>query len=132
MTKARGIGRGGVRRGAGRPPGARNKRTVLTEILPQLAAQDRQLPLYRLLDRIADESLDARYRDVLCIQVLPFLHSRLRSDLTAKPPLDPPLASNPASCRARHRIGAQWHERSSTHRALLARERHPVTNKTYT
>jgi hypothetical protein len=75
-----------VRRGAGRPPGARNKRTVLTEILPQLAAQDRQLPLYRLLDRIADESLDARYRDVLCIQVLPFLHSRLRSDLTAKPP----------------------------------------------
>ena len=48
--------------------------------------QDRQLPLYRLLDRIADESLDARYRDVLCVQVLPFLHSRLSPNLSAKPP----------------------------------------------
>jgi hypothetical protein len=43
--------------------------------------------------------LDARYRDVLCVQVLPFLHSRLSPNLSAKPPflmtdaeLDGPLA----------------------------------------
>jgi hypothetical protein len=86
VTKSRGIGRGGARPGGGRPKGSRNKRTTLLEILPKLDAQDRQLPLYRLLDRIADESLDARYRDVLCVQVLPFLHSRLSPNLSAKPP----------------------------------------------
>jgi hypothetical protein len=41
--------------------------------------------LYRLLARIADESEDIRYRDALCVQVLPFLHGRLSSNLTAKP-----------------------------------------------
>jgi hypothetical protein len=85
-TKSQGVGRGGKRRGAGRPAGSRNKRTVLMEILPQLEKQDRQLPLYRLLNRIADESLDARYRDVLSIACLPFLHSRLSPSLSAKPP----------------------------------------------
>jgi hypothetical protein len=47
---------------------------------------DEQLPLYRLLDRIADEGLDPRYRDVLSIAVLPYLHARLPATLTAKPP----------------------------------------------
>jgi hypothetical protein len=85
-TKSRGIGRGGKRRGAGRPPGAKNKRTLLLEILPRLAEPDRQLPLYRLLNRIADESLDPRYRDVLSIACLPYLHARLSPNLTAKAP----------------------------------------------
>jgi hypothetical protein len=53
MTKSTGIGRGG-RRAGGRPKGSKNKRTVLAEVLPRLAAEDQQLPLYRLLDRIAD------------------------------------------------------------------------------
>jgi hypothetical protein len=77
---------GGARRGGGRPKGSKNRGTTLMEILPQLAAEDRQLPLYRLLDRIADEALDARYRDALCVQVLPFMHSRLSPNLSAKPP----------------------------------------------
>jgi hypothetical protein len=55
-----GAGRGWRRPGAGRPKGARNKRTVRAELLPKLEAADQRLPLYRLLDRIADESLDAR------------------------------------------------------------------------
>jgi hypothetical protein len=53
-TKSRGIGRGGPRPGGGRPKGAKNKKTILAEVLPRLAEQDQQLPLYRLLDRIAD------------------------------------------------------------------------------
>jgi hypothetical protein len=85
MTKATGIGRGG-RRVGGRPKGSKNKKTILTEVLPRLAEADQQLPLYRLLDRIADPELDAKYRDLLCIATLPFLHARPRSDLTAKPP----------------------------------------------
>jgi hypothetical protein len=85
-TKSRGIGRGGPRPGGGRPKGSRNKRTVLAELLPKLAEEDQQLPLYRLLDRIADKNLDDRYRDMLCIATLPFLHARPRSDLTAKAP----------------------------------------------
>lgn len=54
-------------------------------MLPKLAEPDRQLPLYRLLDRIDDPSLDPKYRDMLCIAVLPFMHPRTFSRLTAKP-----------------------------------------------
>jgi hypothetical protein len=84
MTKATGIGRGG-RRAGGRPPGAKNKKTVLAELLPKLAEEDVELPLYRLLRRIRDSEIDEKYRDVLAIATLPFLHPRMRSDMTAKP-----------------------------------------------
>ena|SRR6516162_1995487 len=84
-TKSRGIGRGGPRPGSGRKPGSRNKKTVLAELLPKLAEPDHQLPLYRLLDRIADDSLDPKYRDVLSIACLPYLHAKMPGNLTAKP-----------------------------------------------
>jgi hypothetical protein len=38
-----------------------------------------------LLRRAADPSLDPRYVDQLNIALLPFLHPKPRSDLTAKP-----------------------------------------------
>jgi hypothetical protein len=65
--------------------GRRDKRTVLMELLPALDESDRQLPLYRLLTRIADESEDIRYRDALSIACLPYLHSRLVSNMVVKP-----------------------------------------------
>jgi hypothetical protein len=77
--------RGGKRPGAGRPKGRLGKRTVLTELLPRLEAEDAELPLYRLLRRIRDPGVDEKYRDVLAIATLPFLHPRMHSDLTAKP-----------------------------------------------
>ena len=87
-TKSRGIGRGGPR-GGGRPRGAKDrqprKRRTILELLPKLAEPDRQLPLYRLLARIDDETLDPKYRDMLCIAVLPFMHPRAFTRLTAKP-----------------------------------------------
>ena len=55
------------------------------ELLPALDESDRQLPLYRLLTRIADESEDIRYRDALSIACLPYLHSRLVSNMVVKP-----------------------------------------------
>jgi hypothetical protein len=42
--------------------------------------------LYRLLDRIADPTLDPKYRDFLCIACLPYLHSRMPSVMLVKPP----------------------------------------------
>ena len=85
-----GVGHGGYRLGAGRPKGRKDsgprKNTVRAELLPRLAEADRQLPLYRLLDRIADESLDPKYRDVLSIACLPYLHPRMPSVLVVKPP----------------------------------------------
>jgi hypothetical protein len=83
--KTKGFSNGGRRPGAGRPKGSRGKLTVLAEMLPKLAAEDAELPLYRLLRRIRDPDVDERYRDVLAIATLPFLHPRMRSDLTAKP-----------------------------------------------
>jgi hypothetical protein len=41
-------------------------------------------PLERLLARIEDQTLDAKYRDQLCIAVLPFVHARPVATLTAK------------------------------------------------
>jgi hypothetical protein len=83
--KLKGFKNGGARPGAGRKPGSKNRKTVLAELLPKLAAEDVELPLYRLLRRIRDPEIDERYRDVLAIATLPFLHPRMRSDLTAKP-----------------------------------------------
>lgn len=77
--------RGGKRPNTRRPKGRRDKRTVLMELLPALDESDRQLPLYRLLTRIADESEDIRYRDALSIACLPCLHSRLVSNMVVKP-----------------------------------------------
>ena len=88
-TPATGKGRGGYRPGAGRPKGSKDraprKVTVRAEVLPKLAAADRQLPLYRLLDRIADPTLDEKYRDTLCIAVLPYLHARMPTTMVVKP-----------------------------------------------
>jgi hypothetical protein len=83
--KTKGFSNGGRRPGAGRKPGSKNRKTVLAELLPKLAAEDVELPLYRLLRRIRDPEIDERYRDVLAIATLPFLHPRMRSDMTAKP-----------------------------------------------
>jgi hypothetical protein len=76
---------GGARPGSGRKRGSRNKHTLLAELLPRLEEAHQELLLYGLLRRIADDTLDDRYRDVLRIACLPFLHPRPRSDLTAKP-----------------------------------------------
>ena len=85
MTKSRGIGRGGARVGGGRPKGSKNRCKTLAELLPRLEEADQELPLYGLLRRIGDETLDPKYRDMLRIACLPFLHPRPRSDMTAKP-----------------------------------------------
>ena len=77
--------RGSARPGAGRKPGSRNKGTVLAEVLPKLAEPDQQLPSYRLLGRIADETEDIRYRDALSVACLPYLHARPRSNMVVKP-----------------------------------------------
>jgi hypothetical protein len=53
--------------------------------LPKIADDNEELPLYVLLRRIRDESLDPKYRDMLRIAVLPYLHPRAFSRLTAKP-----------------------------------------------
>ena len=89
-SSSTGVGRGGYRPGAGRPRGSKDSRprkgTVRAELLPKLSAEDRQLPLYRLLDRMSDTSLDSKYRDFLAIACLPYLHSKMPSVLIVKPP----------------------------------------------
>jgi hypothetical protein len=72
-------GQGGKRPGAGRPPGARNKIRRKPAILQQLKAQGRELPLERLLRRMADRRETERYRDSLAIAAAPFVHPRLNS-----------------------------------------------------
>lgn len=81
-----------MRPGSGRPKGIhtphrirRGTRLPATEIVPKLTAADRQLPLYRLLDRIGDPTLDEKYRDTLCVAVLPYLHSRMPATMVIKP-----------------------------------------------
>jgi hypothetical protein len=79
------MARGGKRVGAGRPKGARNRKTTLKLVLPRLEAADVASPLYELLARISDPALDDRYRDMLRIAVMPFVHPRPRADMPIKP-----------------------------------------------
>jgi hypothetical protein len=72
--------RGGARVGAGRPKGRLSRRHIRPEELRLV----RISPLERLLARIEDQTLDAKYRDQLCIAVLPFVHARPVATLTAK------------------------------------------------
>jgi hypothetical protein len=72
-------GHGGKRPGAGRPPGAPNKIKRKSEILQRLKAKGRELPLDRLLRRMADKTETERYRDSLALAAAPFVHPRLNS-----------------------------------------------------
>jgi hypothetical protein len=72
-------GHGGKRPGAGRPRGARDKIKRKPAILQQLKAKGRELPLDRLLRRMADKRETERYRDSLAIAAAPFVHPRLNS-----------------------------------------------------
>jgi hypothetical protein len=64
----------------------RGSRLLAAQVLPKLSAEGRQLPLYRLLDRIADPTLDEKYRDTLCVAILPYMHSRTPTTMIVKPP----------------------------------------------
>jgi hypothetical protein len=80
-------GHGGPRPNSGRPKGARDKvkrRTVTRDQIERLQAEGRELPLARLLRRMADESEPQRYRDSLAIAAAPYVHARLSSIATAK------------------------------------------------
>jgi hypothetical protein len=72
--------RGGARPGAGRSKGRLSRRRLRPEELRLV----RISPLERLLARIEDQTLDAKYRDQLCLGVLPYLHARPVATLTAK------------------------------------------------
>jgi hypothetical protein len=70
-----GGGHGGLRAGAGRPPGARNKRTIA--LLDRVKKKGHELPLPRLLRRMNDKKLSEEYRDSLAAQAAPYCHARL-------------------------------------------------------
>jgi hypothetical protein len=74
---------GPVMHGFGSTPCQPTGRQAL--VLPKLEAADVASPLYELLARIADPDLDDRYRDMLRIAVMPFVHARPRSDMQVKP-----------------------------------------------
>ena len=65
-------GWGGRRKGAGRPPGARN-RPVLVHGLPETAD-----PLQWLLNAMNHEALPLRLRMACAVAVLPYFHERHR------------------------------------------------------
>jgi hypothetical protein len=89
-TPMTGSGRGGARRGAGRPKGRKDseprRNSALVTALPVMAERDQKLPLYRLLERIADPTRNERYKDTLCVALLPYMHSRMPSVMLVKPP----------------------------------------------
>jgi hypothetical protein len=73
--RTNGTGRGGRRVGAGRPKGARNKRSVA--LVEQARSEDLELPLPRLLRRMNDPELTETYRDGLAAIAAPYCHARL-------------------------------------------------------
>jgi hypothetical protein len=81
-------GHGGKREGAGRPPGAKDKikRQSKRVVVRRLKGKGQELPLERLLRRMADKRETEKYRDQLAIAAAPFCHPRLS-------PLPTPMAT---------------------------------------
>ena len=73
--QSNGFGRGGRRAGAGRPPGAKNMRSLA--LLNRVQKKGFELPLPRLLRRMNDKKLPEEYRDSLAAQAAPYCHARL-------------------------------------------------------
>ena len=76
-----GSGRGGARRGSGRPKGVLNRRRPA-----QFRARDegQQLPLDYMLKILNDPAQPQARRDRMAVAAAPYLHARLMGNPTAK------------------------------------------------
>ena len=69
-------GHGGKRPGAGRPPGARNRKTM--ELVEACAATG-EMPLDYMLRIMRDPNADVARRDAMAAKAAPYLHPQLAS-----------------------------------------------------
>jgi hypothetical protein len=87
MTKSNGVGRGGRRKGAGRPRGARSKTPEERRLFQAHAKREGlEMPVDRLIRRMNDASLDEKYRDQLAIAVAAYTAPRLNAVSLSKRP----------------------------------------------
>ena len=86
MGLGKGNGKGGCRQGAGRPPGARGKAVIEREALARARHEAKTMPLDWLLQRLADTSLPAAYRDKLATMAAPYCSPRLSAVAITKRP----------------------------------------------
>jgi hypothetical protein len=70
----RGVGGGGRRNGAGRPPGAINRKA--RELIAQAERENLQTPLDFLLDIMRDPSQELRDRILCATASAPYMHSK--------------------------------------------------------
>jgi hypothetical protein len=70
------MARGGVREGAGRKRGVRNKRTL--QLYAEIAASG-ETPLDYMLRVMGDENVDARRRNQMALSAAPYVHAKLHS-----------------------------------------------------
>lgn len=76
MALIDGFGSGGARRGAGRPKGARNKKT---EALQLALAATGTTPLEYILSVMRDPDIDKKERLTAAIAAAPYVHAKLSS-----------------------------------------------------
>jgi hypothetical protein len=86
MGLGKGNGKGGCRRGAGRPAGARGKAVIEREALAKARAEAKTMPLDWLLQRLADTTLSPDYRDKLATMAAPYCSPRLSAVAVTKRP----------------------------------------------
>jgi hypothetical protein len=86
MTMSTGVGRGGRRENAGRPKGAKNKRSHAEELVARAKAEALTMPVDWLLNRLNDPELGAEYRDKLAAMVAPYVSPRLSAVSITKRP----------------------------------------------
>lgn len=84
MGTGAGSGRGGARKGSGRPPGAKNRRT--RDIAEALAADGRMTPLEYMLRVMRDSKADKGRRDEMAKAAAPYMHPRIATVEVANKP----------------------------------------------
>jgi hypothetical protein len=77
---------GGRRPGAGRRKGSRGKAVIQREALAKARAAAKTMPLEWLLERLADTTLPAAYRDKLTMMAAPYCTPRLTAVAITKRP----------------------------------------------
>ena len=79
MSGVEKMARGGRRAGAGRPPGARNKRTIARLRLAKGQLEAGIAPLEYMLSIMRDESQPQERRDEMAKAAAPYVHPRLNA-----------------------------------------------------
>jgi hypothetical protein len=113
--------KGQVANPKGRPRGAKNKRTVATEVLTRLAVKGKKTPLEFMLALVANEKADLFLRMEAAKAALPYCHKKMPTDVNVENPSGNGIAGGVMLVPATEELKT-WAQRAAAAQAQLKKE----------